>query len=148
MRNKAKDEKKRWTITQTANGRNFIFRKLSVIDFFLSERRYGFIYTANIGPWQIFQLSIFALSREKYCYQSDCIRSLQFLFSYLFYFGFYEILNDTVFWKYEFFCALSSHNQRKSDKRPWISWQRSSFTIHLLTWHSWLAISKMCKKLS
>ena len=41
----------------------------------------SFRYTAKIGLWQIFQLSIFVFSREKCHFQSDWIRNFRFLFS-------------------------------------------------------------------
>ena len=34
------------------------------------RQKKSFRHTAKSGLWQIFQLSIFVLSREKYCYQS------------------------------------------------------------------------------
>ena len=44
-----------------------------------------FQYTAKIGSWKIFQLSIFVLSHEKCQYRSHWIRNFRFSFSY---FGF------------------------------------------------------------
>ena len=62
----AQDEKMRRNTTQTQkNGRNFQYTKFSVIDLVLIDRR-----TLSVTQWQIFQLSIFVLSREKCHYQS------------------------------------------------------------------------------
>ena len=68
----------RWTITEKDNGRNFLGTK-SVIDFFLIDKRYIFMHTAKIGPWQIFQLSIFVLSREK-CHYPGQVSYFRFYF--------------------------------------------------------------------
>ena len=76
-----KMKKMRWTITETDNGRSFLFTKFSVIDFFLTDKRNIFMYTAEIGLWQIFQLSIFVLSHEKYHYPGQG-PNLRFFFSY------------------------------------------------------------------
>ena len=55
---------------------------LSFIDFVFTDR---IIFQVNgqIGPWQIFQLSIFVLSREECYYQSRWIRNFHFSFSYI-----------------------------------------------------------------
>ena len=105
---KAQDEKMRWTITETDNGRSFLFTKFSVIDFFLTDKRNIFMYTAEIGLPQIFQLSIFVFSRKKYHYLGQ-VRNFRFLFSYFVLLPPLGILNDTVCYEYDFFCALSSH---------------------------------------
>ena len=44
--------------------------KFSVIDLVLYGQKKSFRYSAKIGLWQIFRLSIFILSREKCPYQS------------------------------------------------------------------------------
>ena len=74
-------KKMRWTITETDNGRSFLFTKFSVIDFFLTNQRNIFMFTAEIGLWQIFQLSIFVLSHEKYYYPGQR-PDFRFFFSY------------------------------------------------------------------
>ena len=55
--------KSRWVNTLNHNknkkGDNFQFTEFTIKDFFFAR------YTAKIGQWQIFQLSIFVLSREK-----------------------------------------------------------------------------------
>ena len=76
-----KMKKMRWTITETDNGRSFLFTKFSVIDFFLTDKRNIFMYTAEIGLWQIFQLSVFVLSHEKYHYPGQRT-NFRFFFSY------------------------------------------------------------------
>ena len=76
-----KMKKMRWTITETDNGRSFLFTKFSVIDFFLTDKRNIFMYTAEIGLWQIFQLSIFVFSHEKYHYPGQRT-NFRFFFSY------------------------------------------------------------------
>ena len=108
VRDKAQDEKMRRTITETDNGRNFLFTKFSVADFFLIVKRNIFMYTAKIGLWQISQLSIFVFSRKKYHYLGQ-VRNFRFLFSYFVLLPPLGILNDTVCYEYDFFCALSSH---------------------------------------
>ena len=59
----------------------YIFVTFSVFDFFLSKRRNIFTCTAKIDPWQIFQLSIFVLSRQKYHHPSQR-RNFRFFSSY------------------------------------------------------------------
>ena len=108
VRDKAQDEKIRRTITETDNGHNFLFAKFSVVDFFLIVKRNIFMYTAKIGLWQISQLSIFVFSRKKYHYLGQ-VRNFRFLFSYFVLLPPLGILNDTVCYEYDFFCALSSH---------------------------------------
>ena len=108
VRDKAQDEKMRRTITETDNGRNFLFTKFSVVDFFLIVKRNIFMYTAKIGLWQISQLLIFVLSRKKYHYLGQ-VRNFRFLFSYFVLLPPLGILNDTVYYEYDFFGALSSH---------------------------------------
>ena len=128
----------RWTITEKDNGRNFLCTK-SVIDFFLIEKRYIFMHTAKIGPWQIFQLSIFVLSREK-CHYPGQVR----------YFRFYFCISFTSASR-KFWATLSVWNTNcllePSDKRPWIE-NGQRFAIHFQTWHSWLMISKLFLKKS
>ena len=89
-----KMEKMRWTITETDNGRSFLFTKFSVIDFLLTDKRNIFMYTAEIGLWQIFQLSISA-TRNTITQVKDL--TLGFSFRILFYFPFQEILSDIVY---------------------------------------------------
>ena len=108
VRDKAQDEKMRRTITETDDGRNSLFTKFSVVDFFLIDKRNIFMYTAKIGLWQISQLSIFVFSRKKYHYLGQ-VRNFRFLFSYFVLLPPLGILNDTVCYEYDFFCALSSH---------------------------------------
>ena len=108
VRDKAQDEKMRRTITETDDGRKFPFTKFSVVDFFLIVKRNIFMYTAKIGLWQISQLSIFVFSRKKYHYLGQ-VRNFRFLFSYFVLLPPLGILNDTVCYEYDFFCALSSH---------------------------------------
>ena len=92
----AQDEKKRWTITETDNCRNFLLTKFSINDFLLAKRRNIFMYTAIIGLWQIFQLLIFDLSRGKNHYLSQ-VRNFRFLFSYFVLLPLlWEVLKDTV----------------------------------------------------
>ena len=95
-------------ITETDDGRKFPFTKFSVVDFFLIVKRNIFMYTAKIGLWQISQLSIFVFSRKKYHYLGQ-VRNFRFLFSYFVLLPPLGILNDTVCYEYDFFCALSSH---------------------------------------
>ena len=138
---KAQDEKMRRTITETDDGHNFFFTKFSVIDFFLTERRNIFMYMATIGLWQIFELSIVALSREKYHYPGQ-VRNFRFQFSYfsflpsLRYFERHCLLQIRFF----FFALLAAIIRENIDEPPWIE-TGQRFAIHLLTWHSWLAIS-------
>ena len=143
----AQDEYMRWTITETDNGRSFLFTKFSVIDFFLTDKRNIFMYTAEIGLWQIFQLSIFVLSHEKYHYPGQG-PDFRFFFSYfvllpfLGNFKWHCLLEIRIF--LFFLAAIIREN---FNIRPWIE-NGQRFAIHLLTWHSWLAISNTCKKLS
>ena len=67
-----------------------------------------FLYTAKIGLWQISLVSIFVFSRKKYHYLGQ-VRNFRFLFSYFVLLRPLGILNDTVYYDYDFFCALSSH---------------------------------------
>ena len=126
----------RWTITEKDNGRNFLFTK-PVIDFFLIDKRYIFMHTAKIGLWQIFQLSIFVLSREK-CHYPGQVR----------YFRFYFCISFTSASR-KFWATLSVWNTNcllePSDKRPWIE-NGQRFAIHFQTWNSWLMISNLFKK--
>ena len=107
VRDKAQDEKMRRTITETDDGRNFLFTKFSVVDFFLIDKRNIFMYMAKIGLWQISQLSIFVFSRKKYHYLGQ-VRNFRFLFSYFVLLPPLGILNYTICYEYDFFCALSS----------------------------------------
>ena len=139
-----KMKKMRWTITETDNGRSFLFTKFSVIDFFLTDKRNIFMYTAEIGLRQILQLSIFVLSHEKYHYpgQGPNFRFIFFVFVLLPLLGNFEVKN--THFCFFFLAAIIRENL---DMRPWIE-NGHRFAIHLLTWHSWLVISNTCKKLS
>ena len=144
---KAQDEYMRWTITETDDGRSFLFTKFSVIDFFLTEKSNIFMYTAEIGLWQIFQFSIFVPGTRNTITQ---VKDLTFGISFriLFYFPFlgniewHRLLEIRIF--LFFLAAIIRENL---DMRPWIE-KGHRFAIHLLTWHSWLVISNTCKKLS
>ena len=122
---KAQDEYMRWTITETDDGRSFLFTKFSVIDFFLTEKSNIFMYTAEIGLWQIFQFSIFVPGTRNTITQ---VKDLTFGISFriLFYFPFlgniewHRLLEIRIFL---FF--FSSHNSRKS-RHATLDWERSS----------------------
>ena len=134
----AQDEYMRWTITETDNGRTFLFTKFSVIDFFLTDKRNFFMYTPEIGLWQIFQLSIFVLNHEKYHYPGRG-PNFRFFFSY---FVLLPLLRN-----FEWHCLLeirillcfflAAIIQENFNIRTWIE-NGQRFAIHLLTWHSWL----------
>ena len=134
----AQDEYMRWTITETDNGRSFLFTKFSVIDFFLTDKRNFFMYTPEIGLWQIFQLSIFVLNHEKYHYPGRG-PNFRFFFSYfvllplLRNFEWHCLLEIRIF----LFFFLAAIIQENFKIRPWIE-NGQRFAIHLLTWHSWL----------
>ena len=139
-------KKMRLIFTKTNNGHNFQLTKFSVVDFFLTDRSNLF----RLGR-QIFQLSIFLLSREKCDYQSHWVRNFRF-FS-LPYFVFLGILN-VISVSHTNFQWVSSHNLRKFDKQPWIEYDEG-FAANLSTrqsgakgeWRvsSWLMISIMWK---
>ena len=73
---------RRRIITKTSNGQ---FIKLSVVVFFLTDRRKIFRNTAQIGLWKILQLSIFALSREKCHCHGHWVRYVFFFFFFFFF---------------------------------------------------------------
>ena len=114
-----------------------------------------FRYTAKIGLWQIFQLSIFVLSREKCHYQSHWIRNFCFFCTYFSFLPFYESLNVAVCERYGFFNVLAAMIRKNFDKRPWIE-NGEGFAVHSSTrpsgakgeWRvrSWLAISNTREK--
>ena len=128
----------RWTITETDNGRSFLFTKFSVIDFFLTNQRNIFMFTAEIGLWRIFQLLTFVLSHEKYYYPGQR-PDFRFFFSYfvllplLRNFEWHCLLEIRIFLCF-FLAAIIQEN---FNIRPWIE-NGQRFAIHLLTWHSWL----------
>ena len=105
---------RRRIITKTSNGQ---FIKLSVVVFFLTDRRKIFRNTAQIGLWKILQLSIFALSREKcHCHGHWVRYVFFFLFFFFRFLDFLPLLGnfercclriDTIFW------FFSNHNPRK-----------------------------------
>ena len=114
-----------------------------------------FRYTAKIGLWQIFQLSIFVLSREKYHCQSHWIRNFCFFCTY---FSFLPILRKfkrRCLWTIRIFQCFSGHGPKNFDKRPWIE-NGEGFAVHSSTrpsgakgeWRvrSWLAISNTREK--
>ena len=118
-------KKMRWTITETDNERSFLFTKFSVIDFFLTEKRNIFMYTAEIGLWQISQLSVFVLSHEKYHYPGQRT-NFRFFFSYF--------VSLPFLGNFEWHCLLeiriflvffSSHNSRKS-RHATLDWEQST----------------------
>ena len=136
-------EKMRWTIKETDSGRSFLFTKFSVIDFFLTDKRNIFMYTAEIGQWQIFQLSIYVLSHKKYYYPGQRT-DFRFFFSYFVLlplpgnFEWHCLLEIRIFF---FLAAIIRENL---DIRPWIE-NGQPFAFHLLTWHSRLVISNRVK---
>ena len=74
--------KMRWiTITKTTTFVIFNLQNSHLLTFSFSTEK----WTAKIGQWQIFQLSIFILSRKKCQHQS---RNLRFLFLYIGFFPF------------------------------------------------------------
>ena len=78
----------------------------------------------QICLWQIFQLSIFVLAREKCHYQSHWIRNfmLKFSFCILVFFSFQENLN-LLFWKrYQFSAAIIRKNFRQTTSN-WEWWR-------------------------
>ena len=79
------------------NGRNFQFAKFSFIDFVLTDRRN---LPGKRPNRQIFQMSIFVLSREKCHYQSHRIRNFRFFFSYI---GFLHLVG-----KFECHCLYTN----------------------------------------
>ena len=85
-----------------------------------------FMYTAEIGLWQIFQFSIFVLSHEKYHYPSQR-PNFRYFFSY-----FVLLPLSRIFWVTSSVrntnCSLfffSSHNSRKS-RQATLDWEQST----------------------
>ena len=144
----AQDEYMRWTITETDNGRSFLFTKFSVIDFFLTDKRNFFMYTPEIGLWQIFQLSIFVLNHEKYHYPGRG-PNFRFFFSY---FVLLPLLRN-----FEWHCLLeiriflcfffSSHNSRKFQHTT-LDWERSTLCHSFINLTQLIVKLNTCKKLS
>ena len=93
-----------------------------------------FRYTAEIGLWQIFQLSIFV--PEKCRYQSHWTRNFLFFYSY---FGFLPLLGKferhcrQAIWI--FFSFLAAIMRNNFVKRPWIE-NGKGFAVHSSTWPS------------
>ena len=114
------------------NGRNFQFAKFSFIDFVLTDRRN---LPGKRPNRQIFQMSIFVLSREKCHYQSHRIRNFRFFFSYI---GFLHLVG-----KFEchclytnwFFSVLAAIIWEDFDKLPWIK-NGEGFAVHSSAWPS------------
>ena len=84
---KAQDEKLCWKTTKTMG----IISNIQILSYWLGPyfQKKSLKYKAKIGLWQIFQLSIFVLSRDKCLYQSHWIRNFRFFFPY---FGFLSLL--------------------------------------------------------
>ena len=83
---------------------------------------------ATIGLWQIFELSIVALSREKYHYPGQ-VRNFRFQFSY------FSFLQSLRYFERFFFPLLAAIIRENIDEPPWIE-TGQRFAIHLLTWHT------------
>ena len=98
---KAQDVKMRWIITKTTMG--VVFSSP----------------TKEIGTWQIFQWSIFALSCVKCHYQSHWIHNL----------------NVTICKLYGFFRVLATIIRENSGRRPWNE-NGEGFAVHSSTWPS------------
>ena len=75
---------RRRIITKTSNGQ---FIKLSVVVFFLTDRRKIFRNTAQIGQWKILQLSIFLAARNAIAMDTEYVTFFFFFFFFSF-FGF------------------------------------------------------------
>ena len=138
----------RWTITETHNGRSFLFTKFSVIDFFLTDKRNFFMYTPEIGLWQIFQLSIFVLNHEKYHYPGRG-PNFRFFFSY-----FVLLPPSKKFWvtlsarntNFSLF-FFSSHNSREFQHTT-LDWERSTLCHSFINLTQLIVKLNTCKKLS
>ena len=150
---KAQDGKMRWNmITKTIMGIIFNFQNSHSSTWSLPTKEI-FRVNGQIGLYQIFQLPIFALSREKCCYQSHRIRNFRFFFSYT---GFLSLLG-----KFERYCLQvirifqCRHNPRKFPQTTldWEWWRLWRSFINRTEWHErrvtfsrWLAISNTLEK--
>ena len=90
----------------------------------------SFGYTPKIELGQIFQLSIFILSGEKYHSQNHWKRNFRFFLCILVFFAFWESLNVTVCKRYGFFSVLAAVIRENSDNNG------EGFAVHLSTWPS------------
>ena len=117
---KALDEKCVETTQNQTMGVIFNTQNSQLVTWSLPTEK-SFRYTAKIGLWQIFQFSIFVLSREKCHFQSDWIRNFRFFFPY---FGFFPLLLGFVVHSY-----------------IWASGVKGEWRVI-----SWLAISNTRKK--
>ena len=104
---KAQDGKMRWImITSTTMDTVFNLQNShSQVDF------------AKIDLWQIFQLSILVLSRDKHHYQSHWMRNFRFFFSYI---GFLLLLGQFeghCLWAIRIFNVLSAIIRGNTNKR-------------------------------
>ena len=91
---------------------------------------------AKIGQWQIFQLSIFILSREKCQHQSHWMRNFRvFLFVYWF-FHLLEKFEPHCLSAIRIFQCFSRHNPRKVRQTTlyWESWRLCPSFINLTEW--------------
>ena len=130
-----KMKKMPWKTTKINNGLNF---NVQILSYWLGPygQKKSFRYSAKIGLWQIFRLSIFILSREKCPYQSHWFRNFRFFFPYklsLVSFPLKESLNVSVSKRYGFFSVLAAVIRTNPDKRPWIE-DGEGFAAHTLTW--------------
>ena len=102
----------------------FFSQNSQLLTFSLPTRNI-FMYTTEIGLWQIFQFSIFVLSHEKHHYPGQRT-NFRFFFSYfvsLPFLGNFECHRRLEIRIFLFF--FSSHNSRKS-RHATLDWERSS----------------------
>ena len=128
-------EKMRWIIiTKTTIGVIFNLQNSHSLTLSLPTEAI-FQVNGQIGLWQIFQMSIFVLSRDKCHCQSHLIRNFRFFFSYI---GFLHLVG-----KFEchclytnwFFSVLAAIIWEDSDKLPWIK-NGEGFAVHSSAWPS------------
>ena len=126
---KTKKQKNKQANKQKNNGRNFRPKK------FLSKSLFPYrqkIYFQEL--WQIFQLWIFVLRREKCHYQSHWIRNFRFFFSY---FGSLPLVGN-----------FERHSQKKIRIFQCFSCQNSrKFRQTTLDWE-WWRLDKVARKAS
>ena len=142
---KVQNEKMRRTITETDNGLTFflLFVNIQILTCSLPTKEIFSFTRPKSARSKSSGCRFFVLSREKYHYPGQG-SDFRFFFSY------FALLPPHGKWhclleiRIFFLAAIIREN---FDMRPWIE-NGHRFAIHLLIWHSWLAISNRCKKLS
>ena len=127
-----KMKKMPWKTTKINNGLNF---NVQILSYWLGPygQKKSFRYSAKIGLWQTFRLSIFSAARNALTKATDFVTfGFSFLTS-LVSFPLKESLNVSVSKRYGFFSVLAAVIRTNTDKRPWIE-DGQGFAAHTLTW--------------